>query len=70
MQQLFVCVAVLTKTQELFFAHMVTRKEMKDKCRRLNDNKLALASCDGKPSYSKPLTSSILRHYSEIQASK
>lgn len=57
-QQLFVCVAVPTKRREWFFAHMVTREEMKDKCRRLNDNKFALAGCDGKPSDSNPLAGS------------
>lgn len=60
MHQAFAFVAVLTKTHELFSAHMVTRKEMRDKCGRLSDIKLAWASCDGTPSNSKPLTSSIL----------
>lgn len=50
-----VCVVVLTKTEELLYGHMVTRKEIqRHTSRRFNHNKLALASCVGKPSNSKP----------------
>lgn len=71
MQQLLVCLCVCGRADKDRGVVICPYGDKEGhKSRRLNNNKLALASCVGKPSNSKPLTSSVLWSYSEIQASK